>query len=182
MKHLTMEELEAGLESIHQSPKDRGILKMIVRRPAIEEREVLEAGELDVAVGLKGDNWSVRPSKRTPDGSPHPDMQINVMNARVIALLAQDKSRWQLAGDQLMIDMDLSKENLPAGTRLSLGTAVIEVSEQPHTGCKKFATRFGIDAVKFVNSPSGKEMCLRGINAKVVRSGTIRVGDIVEKL
>ena len=177
-----MEELEAGLEAILQAPKDNGVLRLICRRPDVEEREVLQEGELDVAEGLKGDNWNVRPSKRTTDGSPHPDMQINIMNARVIELLAQDESRWRLAGDQLFIDMDLSKENLPTGTRLSLGTAVIEVSAQPHTGCKKFATRFGVDAVKFVNSPEAKKMCLRGINAKVVQSGIIRPGDVARKI
>ena len=132
--------------------------------------------------GLVGDSWRTRGSSRTPDGSAHPNMQLNIMNARVIALVAQDKDRWQLAGDQLFIDLDLSAENLPAGTQLSLGAAVIEVSPQPHTGCQKFVARFGLDAVKFVNSAVGKELHLRGINAKVIQSGTIRVGDVVRKI
>jgi hypothetical protein len=124
----------------------------------------------------------VRGSKSTADGSAHPEMQLNIMNSRVIALLAQERDRWQLAGDQLFIDMDLSDKNLPAGTRLALGTAIIEITAKPHTGCKKFAARFGQDAIKFVNSPLGKELHLRGVNARVIQSGTIQVGDAVKKI
>ncbi len=182
VKYLTMEELEAGLDEIRQSPKDKGVLELIVRRPQTGEREVLEEGELDLVEGLVGDNWRTRGSSRTSDGSSHPDMQLNIMNSRVIALVAQDKNRWQLAGDQLFIDIDLSAENLPAGTQLAFGSAVIEVTNQPHNGCKKFVARFGLDAMKFVNSPVGKQLRLRGINAKVVQPGVIRVGDIVSCL
>ena len=177
-----MDELEAGLDEIRQAPKDEGVLRLIVRRPQIEEREVLEEAELHLEDGLIGDSWIRRGSSRTPDGSPHPDMQINVMNARVAALVAQDKSRWQLAGDQLYLDMDLSAENLPAGTQLAIGTAVIEVTPPPHTGCKKFVSRFGLDAMKFVNSAVGRELHLRGINAKVIQPGRIRMGDVAKKL
>jgi hypothetical protein len=180
--HLTMAELEAGLDSIRQSPKDGGAIAMIVRRPQVDAREVLEEGELDLAEGLLGDTWKVRGSSRTPDGSAHPDMQLNIINARVIALLAREKDRWPLAGDQLFIDLDVSSENLPPGARLALGSAVIEVTDQPHTGCKKFAARFGPDALKFVNSPLGRQLRLRGVNARVTQPGVIRVGDLVKKL
>ena len=182
IKHLTKEELEAGLDEIRVAPTDEGLLQLIVRRPRVDEREVLEEGELHTSEGLVGDSWKFRGSSRTPDGSSHPDMQLNIMNARVIALVAQDKDRWQLAGDQLFIDMDLSAENLPAGTRLALGSAVIEVSPQPHTGCQKFVSRFGLDAMKFVNSKLGLQLRLRGLNAKVVEPGMIRVGDLVRKI
>jgi hypothetical protein len=181
VKHLTMIELEAGLAEIRLAPKDAGVLKLIVRRPQIEQREVLEEAALDPIEGLVGDSWSTRESSRTPDGSPHPDMQINIMNSRVTALVAQREDRWPLAGDQLYLDMDLSVDNLPAGTRLQLGAAVIEVTPPPHTGCKKFVARFGLDAMMFVNSPVGRELHLRGINAKVVRPGVIRVGDVAIK-
>ena len=182
MKHLTMAELEAGLDEIRAAPKDEGVLQLIVRRPRIEEREVLEEGQLDPVAGLVGDSWVTRGSFRTADGSAHPDMQLNIMNARVAALVAQNKDRWQLAGDQLYIDMDLSAENLPPGTQLAIGTAVIEVSPQPHTGCKKFVSRFGLDAMKFVNSSVGRELHLRGINARVVQPGVIRIGQVAKKL
>jgi len=181
-KHLTMAELEAGLDTVRQAPKDEGVIALIVRRPQIDAREVLEVGELDLGEGLVGDSWKVRSSTRTPDGSAHPDMQLNVMNARVIALVACEKDRWPLAGDQLFIDMDVSQENLPPGTRLALGSAVIEVTDQPHTGCKKFAARFGLDALKLVNSPVGRQLQLRGVNAKIAHPGVIRVGDLVKKL
>ena len=182
VKHLAMQELEAALDHLREAPKNDGIVHLIVRRPQTDHREVLQEAELDPVKGLIGDSWCLRPSSKTPDGSPHPEMQINIMNSRVTALVAQDKDRWQLAGDQLYIDMDLSKENLPAGTRLAIGDAIIEVSAWPHTGCHKFVARFGVDAMKFVNSPIGKELCLRGINAKVVQGGTVRIGNIATKL
>lgn len=177
-----MAELEAGLDAIRAAPKNEGVLRLIVRRPQIEEREVLQEGELHLLEGLVGDSWKLRGSSRTADGSPHPEMQLNIMNARVAALVAQDRDRWQLAGDQLYLDMDLSAENLPAGTQLAIGSAVIEVTPPPHTGCKKFVSRFGVDAMKFVNSPVGRELRLRGLNARVVQAGTIRVGQVATKL
>ena len=179
---MTMAELEAGLDAVRQAPKNEGVIAMIVRRPQVDAREVLEEGELDLVEGLVGDTWKVRGSSRTPDGAAHPHMQLNIMNARVIALLACEKDRWPLAGDQLFIDMDVSSENLPPGTRLALGSAVIEVTDQPHTGCKKFAARFGLDALKFVNSPLGRQLQLRGVNAKVTQPGVIRVGEFVKKI
>lgn len=179
--HLTREQLEAGLETIRLSPRDRGVLKMIVRRPRVGERETLREGQLDLVEGLLGDSWIRRGSSRSPDGGPHPDMQLNVMNARAVALIARQEGRWALAGDQLYVDLDLSRDNLPPGTRLAIGNAVIEVSALPHTGCGKFVERFGVDAMKFVNGTIGRQLNLRGINARVVQPGTIRVGDTVTK-
>ncbi|HZJ43978.1 MAG TPA: MOSC domain-containing protein [Pyrinomonadaceae bacterium] len=182
MRHLSMPELEAGLDHIRQSPKEEGVLELIVRRPQTEHREVVDEAQLDVDKGLIGDNWTLRKSTRTSDGSPHPDMQINIMNVRSVALVAQERERWSLAGDQLYLDLDLSKTNLPVGARISIGTAVLEVTAPPHTGCQKFVARFGLEAMKFVNSEVGRELCLRGINAKVVQSGTVRVGQTAKKL
>ena len=182
IKQLTMAELEAALDHLRDAPRNDGVVQLIVRRPRVDEREVLDEAELDPVKGLIGDSWSVRGSSETADGGPHPEMQINIMNARVADLVAQEKDRWSLAGDQLYIDMDLSKANLPAGTRLAIGSAVLEVSPLPHTGCHKFVSRFGVDAMKFVNSVVGKELCLRGINAKVVQAGVVRLGSTAKKL
>jgi len=143
---------------------------------------VLEHGDLDMVQGLVGDSWNRRGSSRSIDGGPHPDMQLNIMNARAIALVAQSPDRWPLAGDQLFVDLDLSPANLPPGTRLAIGSAIVEVTAEPHTGCGKFVSRFGVDAMKFVNSTIGRELSLRGINAKVVQPGAIRIGDTVRKV
>ena len=180
--HLTTAELDVGLDHIRQAPKDTGILELIVRRPLTGQREILEEGELDLVEGLVGDNWGARGSSMTNDGNAHSEMQLNIMNARAISHIAQDKDRWQLAGDQLFIDMDISEHNMPPGTRLSLGTAIIKVTAIPHNGCKKFVARFGLDAMKWVNSEEGKKLHLRGINAKVVQAGSISAGDTVNKV
>jgi len=179
--HLSITELEAGLDHIRQSPKNGGALKMIVQRPSIDERKIINEGELNIEVGLVGDNWKVRGNPHTPDGSAKINAQITIMNARAVELLAGSKDHWALAGDQLYIDMDLSDENIPTGARLALGTAILEVTPEPHTGCKKFAERYGTDATKFVNSKEGKRLHLRGINARVVEAGEIQVGDVVKK-
>lgn len=182
MEHLTLDELQNGLEEIRRAPREEGALLMIVRRPDIDAREQLQEAQLDLREGLVGDNWLVRGSKRTPDGTAHPEMQLNIMNARAIDLIAGDRARWQLAGDQLYVDLDLSAENLPPGTRLAIGSAMVEVTVVPHAGCNKFRDRFGLDALKFVNSPEGKQLRLRGLNARVVQAGVIRAGDRVRKL
>jgi hypothetical protein len=182
LKYASKEMLTAGMDYIRQSPKDNGILRMIVRRPGEDQREVVEQGTLTLSEGLVGDNWRMRSSRHTPDGSANPEAQITVMNARAIELLAQGPEHWPLAGDQVYVDMDLSEENVPPGTRLAIGSAVLEVSAQPHTGCRKFSDRFGVEAMRFVNSPEGKHLHLRGINTRVLRGGAIRVGDMVKKI
>ena len=181
VRHPTLDELEASLDHIRQAPVDHGTLELVVRRPAVDEREVLPTGRLTQEEGLEGDNWNQRHYPKAPDGPP-PDTQLNIMNARAAAAVAGSIDRWPLAGDQLYIDLDLSTETLPPGTRLALGEAVIEVTAEPHTGCGKFSARFGVNALHFVNSPTGRTLNLRGINARVVKSGTIRQGDQVTRL
>lgn len=174
-------ELESGINTIRMSPAESGIVELIVRRPQVGEREIIDYGEFDVVEGLVGDNWLNRGFRKRPDGSAHPDMQINIMNSRCISLIAKTRERWKYAGDQLYIDLDLSKDNLPAGTILEIGTANLEITNEPHLGCKKFLERFGKDAVLFVNSEEGKLLNLRGVNARVTKSGIIRTGDRVRK-
>jgi hypothetical protein len=181
--HLDTAALEAGLDAIRRAPQDNGMLELIVRRPEIDGREVLDEAELSTADGVVGDTWKIRGSGRTDDGRAHPDMQLNVINARLSRLVGGDDENLRaLAGDQLHVDLDISFDNLPAGTRLAIGDAVIEVTEQPHTGCAKFAARFGKEALRFVNVGIGKQLRLRGLNAKVVTPGTIRRGDTISKL
>jgi hypothetical protein len=183
VQHLTTDELEAGLSEILRSPADAGTVVLIACRPTEGERELLEEAELDLDEGLVGDMWRMRGSKSASDGSSNPEMQLTVMNVRVVDLVAAgDRDRWALAGDQIYADLDLSEESLPAGTRLSLGTAVIEVTAPPHTGCVKFSARFGNAAHRFVNTKTHRHLHLRGINARVVQPGTVRRGDTIRKL
>jgi MOSC domain-containing protein YiiM len=172
--------LEAGLPHILESPRGEGIVELVVRRPAEGEREVLDEGALDVDFGLVGDDWHSRSLRR--GAGPDPRTQLTLMNARTIALLAGERERWPLAGDQLYVDLDLSAENLPPGTRLAVGTAVVEISDVPHTGCAKFTERFGSAAIRFVNNRPGRDLRLRGVNARVVQNGVVRPGDSVRKL
>ena len=182
-QHPTAEELEAGLDEIRRAPTSVGVVELIVRRPAEDAREALEQGTLDLDEGLVGDTWRARGSSRMPDRSANPDAQLTLMAARVVDLVAaHDRGRWALAGDQLYVDLDLSEANLPPGTRLALGTAVIEVTAEPHTGCAKFVARFGKDAHRFVNAKTHRHLRLRGLNAKVVQPGTVRAGDAIRKL
>jgi hypothetical protein len=181
-RHLSTAELEEGLEHILQSPKDHGALELIVKRPEVDQRESVPTARLDAEQGLIGDNWLARGDWQVAGDAADRDMQLNIMNSRVVSLVADDPARRELAGDQLYLDMDLSYENLPPGTQLSIGEAVVEITEPPHTGCKKFAARFGKDAVVFVNSGLGKRLNFRGICAKVVQSGDISVGDVAAKV
>lgn len=181
MVHPTLADLDAGLDHLRASPTDRGTVDLVVRRPDIDEREVLDEGELVVGEGLAGDNYLARGSSATDDGSAHPEAQINVMNSRAVDLVAAgDRSRWPLAGDQLFVDLDLSTDNLPVGTRLQAGTAVLEVAQKPHNGCQKFSARFGVDAVRWVNADRSQRR--RGLNAIVVEAGVVRPGDAIVKL
>lgn len=174
-------DLDAAIEHIEAAPTDVGTVELVVRRPAVGEREVLDIGDLVPGIGLVGDNYRERGSRETDDGGPHPLAELNVMGARALAAVAgDDRGRWALAGDQLIVDFDLSVENAPAGTRLRVGSAVIEVTAKPHNGCVKFTSRFGVEATRFVNSR--KDLRLRGINAVVVTAGTVRPGDSILRI
>lgn len=177
----TEQELEAALASIRAAPRDVGVVELIARRPARGEREVLAAATLDPARGLVGDNWHARPARGRTDGAPDLERQIAVMGARAAAAVAGARELWPLAGDQLYVDLDLGGENLPAGTELVVGTAVIAVSAAPHTGCAKFTARFGSAAARWVNTPAGRALNLRGINARIVTGGVVRPGDAIRK-
>jgi MOSC domain-containing protein len=171
----TLSELRDGLAHVGEAPKDGGTLELIVARPGVDERVELASAELEIDRGLVADRWS-RGSRSNPKS------QLTVMNVRATRLVAGDRSRWALAGDQLYVDLDLSGENLPPGTRMAIGSAVIEVSDHPHLGCEKFAARYGPTARAFANSPEGTAVNFRGINTQVVQSGTVRVGDAVRVL
>jgi MOSC domain-containing protein YiiM len=177
------DELDAAEQHVRRSPAEQGVVELIVCRPVPAAREVVDVAEIDAETGLVGDCWSTKTTSSTPDGSPHPDRQVTLVNARAIDQVAVgDRSRWMLAGDQLYVDLDLSNRNLPSGTRLAVGSAVLEVTAEPHRGCAKFTRRFGLDAMRWVNSEAGRELNLRGINARVVTPGRVRTGDLVVRI
>lgn len=177
----TPRDFQPFLDAIRRAPRDVGRLEVIVRRPAVDDREVVVEGVLNTELGLVGDGWLARGSSRTPDGSANPDSQVTVISTRVLRAIEADATRWPLAGDQLYVDFDLSQRALPPGSRLQIGSAVIEVTEQPHTGCAKFSARFGSDALRWINSPEGRELRMRGMNTRVVRGGVVRAGDAVRR-
>jgi len=180
-QYATMAEIEAGLAEAGPSPLDNGVLEMIVSRPEEERREVLEQALLDPDEGLVGDNWRARGSRHTEDGSANPDMQITMMNSRIIEQLAGERGRWPLAGDQLFVDIDVSPENLAPGQQFTIGEALLEITAVPHTGCAKFTGRYGSDAIRFVNSPEGRAARRRGVYARVIKAGLIKTGDKIMK-
>jgi MOSC domain-containing protein YiiM len=180
-RHLRLDELRQGLDAIRQSPKDRGTLKAIVIRPETDARVSLRRCELSPEGGVHGDNWAKGCWMSLPDGRPHPDVQVTLMNARAIALIAGEEARWSLAGDNLLVDLDLSADNLTPGTRLTVGSALLEITDVPHKGCQKFAARYGVDATRFVNSRDGLQLHLRGIYARIVEAGVVAVGDALAK-
>jgi hypothetical protein len=179
----TTEELAAGLDAVRAAPADAGTVELIVVRPEVGVRLEPPTAELTVEDGVVGDSWRARGSRHTADGAAEVGRQLTIMNARATALVAGERSRWALAGDQLYVDLDISETNLPAGTQIRLGPeVVVEISVEPHTGCAKFMERFGKDAARFVNGPDGRQLRLRGVNARVVEPGRVAVGDFVTVL
>ena len=168
-------ELEARLQNVAAAPRESGVVEMIVRRPATGEREVLPAARLDAEEGLVGDRWLAKPHRSRAE-------QLTLMCTRAIAAFAGERERWPLAGDQLYVDFDLSEANLPPGTRIAVGTSEIEISAEPHLPCKKFRERYGLDAMRVAASDAGRSLRMRGVNATVVVSGEVWVGDVVRKL
>ena len=182
MIEITPHDFAPDLPDVQAAPRDNGLLQLLVLRPAVDAREIVMAGVLDPAKGLVGDSWAARGSTSTPDGSASPERQITLISVRVLKAIEPDPARWPLAGDQLYVDLDLSIEHLPAGTRLAIGSAVIQVSELPHTGCAKFSARFGSDALRWINSPTGRALRMRGLNARIVTPGAIRTGDSIRRV
>ncbi len=178
----TEEEIEKRYDALPKCPSNNGSLALIVRRPNIDQREIIEQGELSLEEGLVGDNWIRKGSRHTPDGSAHIEQQLTLMSTRALKAITDDETTWPLAGDQLLVDFELSDKELPAGTQLQIGEAVIEISAHPHTGCKKFSERFGKGAIRFVNSKEGRSLNHRGVNAKVITSGKITAGDKIIRL
>ena len=181
-RHRSAVELEAALPQIREAPAGTGTIQLIVRRPAENAREVLDEARINDAEGIEGDTWNQRGTSLSADGGPHPNKQITIMNSRAAEAVIGPIERWPLAGDQIYADLDIGHEALPADTQLSIGTAVVEVAVEPHTGCAKFAARFGREALRFVNTGEGSNLRLRGVNCRVIQPGKVRVGDSVTRL
>ena len=181
MMHRSLADLEAGLDAIRSAPKEQGVVRLIVRRPGEDLRESIDEALLDVDEGLVGDTWRARGNRHTPDGAADPQAQLTLVNARAATVIAGEPERWAVAGDQFYVDLDLSVANLPPGTRLRIGEAEIEISAKAHTGCAKYAARFGPEALRFVSSPEGRALRLRGVNARVITGGSVAVDDAIAR-
>ena len=181
-RHRSTVELEAALPQLREAPAGAGTIRLIVRRPAENAREVLDEARINDAGVSEGDTWHQRGTSLSADGGPHPNKQITIMNSRAAEAVIGPIERWPLAGDQIYADLDIGHEALPAGTQLSVGDAVVEVAVEPHTGCAKFAARFGREALRFVNTGEGSKLRLRGVNCRVIQPGRVRVGDSVTRL
>lgn len=182
MAHRTLAELEAAVPALTASPRDRGTLEMIVVRPGPDRRETPPVAACTVDGGVQGDDWIERGSRHTDDGRANPDQQVAMMNARFLDLVAGSRDRWPLAGDQLVVDLDLSEDHLQAGDRLRIGEVEVVVTPHAHNGCAKFRDRFGVDALRLANGTTGRHLHLRGIYVRVVVPGTLHVGDTIERV
>lgn len=176
MQHVTTAQLDDALDHLKQAPSGSGTVEMLVRRPAEDQRETIMSGRLTLEEGMVGDNWAERGE------TPNYEAQVTIMSSRYVGLIAGGRDRWPLAGDQIYVDFDISVDNLPAGTRVAVGGAIVEVSASPHTGCAKFRERFGPDALRFANSDVGTRLRLRGVNTRVIEPGPVAPGDRIEKV
>lgn len=181
-RHLTRAELAAALPQVTAGPKDHGELKAIFVRPGPGQRLDVSSVAISSAGGLEGDHWAKGCWKSLPDGSPDPDVQVFIMNARFLDLIAQERSHWASCGNSFVADMDLGADNLPVGTRLKAGSAELEITAVPGTGCEAFIEWYGRDACVFVNTGEGKKNRLRGVYARVVKDGVVRIGDTLTKI
>ena len=175
IRHLLSDQIDAKINQLAESPKDRGVLEYIVLRLPEERRETPQEAAVHPESGLHGDRWGQA-------RSPNLGAQISMMNSRFLRVIAGGEERMPLSGDNLLVDLDLSDENLPSGTRLKIGTAVFEVTDIPHTGCAKFQRRYGVDALEVVNSETYKARRLRGLFTRAIQPGKIRVGDSICKV
>lgn len=182
MKFVTQPEIDQRLSSVLDSPKDQGTVEMIVVRPFKNQRKTLIHVLFSPEAGVTGDNWKTQCWKKLNDGQSDPDVQVAIMNARMIDMLTDDKAHWPLAGDQLFVDFDLSVTNLSPGDQLQIGDAVLQITAEPHRGCSKFKQRFGELAMHCVNSAQGDAHRLRGIYAKIISAGNVSVGDVIHKI
>jgi MOSC domain-containing protein YiiM len=181
-RHLTTPELEQTLPTVLASPRDVGRLEVIVVRPTADERQTPASILITPERGVEGDHWlSDFPTDPTHN-EMHLDSQVSLMNARFLRQIAVEEEAVCLAGDNLVVDLDLSEENLPAGSRLAIGDAVtLEITATPHTGCTKLAARYGQESRAFMNNPRGTALHLRGRYARVLTAGTATIGDTVRK-
>jgi MOSC domain-containing protein YiiM len=170
-RHPTLSELEAARTSWPASARTRGTVELIVVRPERHERKCPSHAELTPEHGLVGDHWG--------QGKRNMSAQITLMDARVAAALGS-REDWPLFGDNFILDFDLAIDRLPEGSIVALGEARLEVTSEPHLGCKKFSARFGDHAMHWVNDKTLRPLRLRGINTRIVAAGRVRVGDVVQ--
>lgn len=181
MAHVTLAECDAALAHVLAAPKEAAI-ETLCHRPDFGQRDFREALELRVATGIENERWMKHPWMKLEDGSPDPRIQVSILQRRVLDLCWRDRDSVVYPGDTMIADMDLGEENLPAGTRLQAGTAILEVSDVFNTACAKWKVRHGRESFDWINRPENVQHRLRGALCSIVQDGVVRKGDVLTKI
>ena len=189
MSAVSQDSLKKGLDKPinynQSSPRDNGVVKLLVIRPETHVRTLPNAVVVSVEQGVVGDKWEAECTIKLENGKSNPDLQIAIINTKVIKEIAQsdfDMDRLALAGDNIYADLNLCEENMPVGQQIQIGNTLLEVTPFPHFGCKKFSERYSVEDLKVVNSTAGKPQHLRGIYVKVIKNGSISIGESIKKI
>jgi hypothetical protein len=187
MKHaplspITAAELEAALPSVLAAPGGAGLVRLLCTRPQPNARAFPEVLTLSRGKGATGDYHPARPWLRLPDGSPDPRIEVSIMPWRVLDLVWRERDRVAHPGDNIAVDMTLAEADLPAGTRLAAGTAILRVSDVPNDGCAKWKVRYGKAAHDWITTPDHLRLRLRGLYAAIEQDGEVRIGDTLRRL
>ena len=182
MTEISRIQLDQALPDVMAAPKDRAAIGMLCLRPERNQRKFVDQIEVSPQKGIAGERWLESPWLTTPEGAPHPGIQISILQQRVLDLVWQDRENTPHPGDTFVVDMDLSHDNLPVGQLLSVGTAILKVSDVFNDGCVKWKARYGAAAKDWIVADDHPKLRLRGVLCSVERAGLLKAGDFLTKI